>query len=68
MDSDLVAYAATSSDYKPVAVTRCGRDSHAGAGASTGARTANTIALPNAITDAITNPITDAATDLWCAT
>jgi hypothetical protein len=64
MDSDLVAHAATSSDYKPVAVTRCGRDSHAGAGAPTGTRTPNTIALPNATT----NPVTDAATDLWRAT
>jgi hypothetical protein len=63
MGSDLVAYAATASDYRPFAVTRCGRGSNTGAGASRSITTANAVASPNAIT----NPITDAATDLWRA-
>jgi hypothetical protein len=56
----LVAYAATASDYVPVAVTRCRSDSNAGIPASRSITTANAVALPNAITNAATN--------LWRAT
>ena len=58
--SELVARAATSSDYIPFAITH----SRGGSYASTKASSTITTANANAITNAITN----AATDLWRAT
>jgi hypothetical protein len=60
MVSYLVAYAATASDYGPIAITHCRGDSKAGIPASRSITTANTVAFPSAITNAATN--------LWGAT